>query len=176
MVKEADRGSLREVRHLAVHSFQDLNVAVLTRLVSGVQSDIGTGKLYEMVKWADSVTHEWAREGFRYQRNPVYEDLKSAVTLAMLMGYEVIYDPECVDVGTTNLTGAVPLTQWPGRSGKNGGGYEYAFTGTKMVASPTLAPGLGINMATHQEELAQTMCQAIDLLNSVGPVVELVLG
>jgi len=44
------------------------------------------GKLYEMKKWADAVTQELAREGFKYQSDPVYEDLKSTVALAMLMG------------------------------------------------------------------------------------------
>ena len=101
---------------------------------------------------------------------------KSTVTLAMLMGYKVVYDPSYIDMRRMNLTGAVPLAQWPGRSGKNRGGYQYAFTGTTILASPTLPPGHGINMAPNSKEFIQTMRQAIELQKTVGPLVELVLG
>ena len=127
---------------------------------------------------ADAVMQEWAVEGFRYQRErePANEDLKSAVTLAMFMGYKVIYDPTYADVRRMNLAGAVALAKWPGREGKNGGGYQYAFTGTTLLASPTLPPGHGINMAPSTEEFIQTMRQAIELQKTVGSLVELVLG
>jgi hypothetical protein len=88
---------------------------------------------------ANAVRTEWAGEGFRHprEREPVYEDLNSTVKLAMLMGFKIAYDPSYVDVRRMNFTGAVPLTQWPGKVGKNGGGYRYAFTGMTIIASPT---------------------------------------
>jgi hypothetical protein len=131
----------------------------LPKLISGVQSEIGTGTQYETGQKADAVMQKWAGEGFRYQRErePAYEDLKSTVTLAMLMGYKVVYDPEHRDLRRENLTGAVPLAEWPGRAGKNGGGYQYAFTGMTILASPTLPPGHGINMAPSTEEFLRTM-------------------
>ena len=178
MVKDARSGSPHEVRHLLIHSVEGPSGKVLTKLIAGVPSEIATGKHYEMEQKADAVMQEWAGEGFRYQRErePAYEDLKSAVTLAMLMGYKVVYDPNYVDMRRMNLTGAVPLAKWQGKAGKNGGGYQYAFTGMTILASPTLPPGHGINMAPSSEELFHTMRQAIELQKTVGPLVELVLG
>ena len=178
MLKDARSDSRRETRHLLIHSAEGPSVTVLTKLVSGVQSEIGTGTKFEMSQKADSVMQDWAREDFRYRRDrePAYEDLKSTVTLAMVMGYEIVFDPDYRDLRKMNLTGAVPLAQWPGRSGKNGGGYEYAFTGTTIIASPTLPPGHGINMAPSREESVRVMQQTIALQKTVGPVAEFVLG
>jgi hypothetical protein len=178
MVKDVTKTSPHQVRNLIVVPVDGSRVTVLMQLISGTQTEIATGTEHEMGQKADSVMQEWAKEGFRYQRErePAYEDLKSAVTLAMLMGYEVVYDPTYVDVRRMNLTGTVPLAKWPGRSGKNGGGYQYAFTGTTILASPTLPPGHGINMAPSTEEFIQTMRQAIELRKTVGSLVELVLG
>jgi hypothetical protein len=178
MVKDPRSDSPHEVRHLLIHPVEGSSGKVLTKLISGVHSEIATGKHYEMEQKADAVMQEWAGEGFRYQRErePAYEDLKSTVTLAMLMGFRVVYDPSYVDMRRMNLTGAVPLAQWPGRAGKNGGGYQYAFTGMTILASPTLPPGHGINMAPSTEEFIQTMRQTIELQKTVGSLVELVLG
>ncbi len=178
MVKDATKTSPHQVRHLVVVPVDGSKVMVLMHLISGTQAEVATGTEYEMGQKADAVMQEWAGEGFRYQRErePAYEDLKSAVMLAMLMGYKVVYDPTYADVRRMNLTGAVPLAKWPGREGKNGGGYQYAFTGTTLLASPTLPPGHGINMAPSTEEFIQTMRQAIELQKTVGPFAELVLG
>ena len=110
-----------------------------------------------------------AKEGFRdrREREPAYEDLKSTVTLAMLMGYKVIYDPTYA---------AVSLAQWPGKAGKNGGGYQYAFTGRTILASPTLPPEHGMKIAPGAEDFLQTMRQVIALRQTVGPFFEIVLG
>lgn len=75
-----------------------------------------------------------------------------------------------------NLTGAIPLAKWPGRSGKNGGGYQSAFTGITLLASPTLPPGHGINMAPSTEELIQTMRQAIEQRNGHRTPAQIVLS
>jgi hypothetical protein len=178
MVKDARSGSPHEVRHLLIHSVKGPSATVLTKLVSGVQSEIGTGTQYEMEQKANAVMQEWAGEHFRFgrEREPAYEDLKSTMTLAMLMGYKVVFDPEYADVRRMNPIGQVALTQWPGRSGKNGGGYQYAFTGTTIIASPTLPPGHGINMAPGSEETIRVMQQIIVLQKTVGPLYELVLG
>jgi hypothetical protein len=178
MIKDMTKNSPHQVRHLIVVPVDGSKVTLLMQLISGTQTEIATGTEYEMGQKADSVMQEWAKEGFRYQRErePAYEDLKSAVTLAMLMGYKVVYDPTYVDVRRMNLTGAVPLAKWPGRYGKNGGGYQYAFTGTTILASPTLPPGHGINMAPSTEEFIKTMRQTIELQKTVGSLVELVLG
>jgi hypothetical protein len=178
MVKDVTKTSPHQVRHLVVVPVDGSKVTVLMQLISGTQTEIATGTEYEMGQKADAVMQEWAGEGFRFQRErePAYEDLKSAVTLAMLMGYKVVYDPTYVDMRRMNLTGAVPLPKWPGRAGKNGGGYLYAFTGTTLVASPQLPPGHGINMAPSTEEFIQTMRRVKELQKTVGTMAELVLG
>lgn len=178
MVKDSTKTSPHQIRHLIVVPVDGAKVTVLMQLVSGTQTEIATGTEYDMGQKADSVLLEWAKEGFRYQRErePAYEDLKSTVSLATLMGYKVVYDPTYVNVRRMNFTGAVPLAEWPGRLGKNGGAYQYAFTGTTILASPTLPPGHGINMAPSTEEFIQTMRQATELQKTVGAFVELVLG
>lgn len=142
LLKDVTKTSPHQVRHLVIVPVDGSKVTVLLQLISGTQTEIATGTEYEMCQKADTVMQEWAGEGFRFQRErePAYEDLKSAVTLAMLMGYKVVYDPTYADVRRMNLMGTVPLAKWPGRSGKNGGGYQYAFTGTTLLASPEVAP------------------------------------
>jgi hypothetical protein len=178
MIKDATRNSPHQVRHLIIVPVDGSRVTILMQLISGTETEIATGTEYEMGQKADTVMQEWAKEGFRYQRErePAYEDLKSTVTLAMLMGYEVVFDPAYADMRRLNPMGRIPLPQWPGRSGKNGGGYQYAFTGTTILASPTLPPGHGINMAPSTEEFIQTMGKVIALQKTVGPLAELILG
>ena len=178
MVKDAKKTSQHQVRHLVVVPVDGSKVTLLMQLISGTQTELATGTQYEMGEKADTVMQQWAGEGFRFQRErePAYEDLQSAVTLAMLMGYKVVFDPNYVNVRQRNLTGAVPLANWPGRSGKNGGGYLYAFTGTTLLASPQLPPGHGINMAPSNEEFVQSMRRAMELQKTVGQFAELVLG
>ena len=177
MVKEA--ASSVEARHLLLHTPNGPSHATLQQFASGVVTDIGTGTEYEMNQKADSVMQEWARPGFRFPRKDeqVFESLGRTTTLARLMGHSEVYDPEKYrDVRTGNLTGAVSLADWPGRHGKNGGGYHYAFAGTKIIASPTLPPGHGINLAPSREEFVSTMRQIISLQKTVGLVTEFVLG
>lgn len=115
MVKDATKTSPHEVRHLVVVPVDGSEVTVLMQLVSGTQTEIATGTEYEMGQKADAVMQGWAGEGFRFQRErePAYEDLKSAVTLAMLMGYKVVYDAAYADVRRMNLTGAVSFFRRP---------------------------------------------------------------
>jgi len=179
MVKDATRQAPHEVRHLLIHPVNGPKLTTLSQLVSGVQTEIAKGTQGEMDGQADALMREWAREGFRPKadREPVYEELGSTIKLAALMGYRVVYDPERRDVGRGNLTGAVTLAQWRGRSGKNGGGYQYAFTGSTIFAVPTLPPGHGINMTpASNEETVQVLQQSAKLLKTVGPSYEFVLG
>jgi hypothetical protein len=178
MVKDATKASPHEVRHLVIVPVDGSRVTALMQLIAGTQTEVATGTEYEMGQRADAVRQQWVGEGFRFQRErePAYEDLKSAVALAMLMGYKVVYDPAYADVRRLNPMGRIPLPQWPGRAGKNGGGYLYAFTGTTLLASPQLPPGHGINMAPSTEEFIQTMRKAIELQKTVGQFAELILG
>lgn len=114
MVKDARIGSPHEARHLLLNFMDGPSVAVLNKLAGVNHDEIATGTPYQMEEKANSVMQEWAAEGFRYQRErePVYEDLKTTVNLALLMGYQVIYDPEQRDVRRGNLTGAVHLAVW----------------------------------------------------------------
>jgi len=178
MVKDATMTSTHEVRHLIAVPVDGSKVSVLRQLASGTQTEIATGTEYEMGQKADSIMQEWAKGGFRYQRKrePAYEDLNSTVTLAILMGYKVVYDPTYVDARRMNLTGAVPLAKWPGCSDKNGCGYQYAFTGTTILASATFLPHHGINLASSAEEFIQKMRQAVELQKTVRSLVELILG
>jgi hypothetical protein len=178
MVKDVTTTSQYDVRHLLVHSGNGPSNSTLRQFVSGVLTEIGSGTMYEMDQKADEVMQEWAGEGFRYQRErePVWEALERTVTLATLLGYKVVYDHAHYDMRKRNLTGAVPLVQWAGKRGKNGGGYHYAFTGTTILASPTLPPGHGINMTPSPDEVVRTMRQALALQETVGPFVEFVLG
>lgn len=178
MVKDTTKASQYDARHLLVHSVNGSSNSTLRQFVSDELTEIGTGTEYEMDLKAHALMQEWAREGFRYrrEREPVYEKLERTVTLATLMGYKVVYDPERVDVRRGNLLGVVPLVQWPGKPGKNGGSYHYAFMGTTILASPTLPPGHGINMAPSSEEFIRTMQQILALQKTVGPSCEFVLG
>jgi hypothetical protein len=54
--------------------------------------------------------------------------------------------------------------------------YQYAFTERTIIASPTLPPGLGINMTPRPEETIRVMQQIIALQKTVSPRVELFLG
>jgi hypothetical protein len=62
--------------------------------------------------------------------DPKFGPLQDTVAAALAEGQEIIYDERFKSTRTVplNVTGAVPLRQWPGLTGKNGGGYEYAYT------------------------------------------------
>lgn len=159
-----------EVRRLITRELDGPSLNVLQQLISGVVTEIDRGTEYEMREKAQAIRREWAHEGFRppHKDKPVWESLKETVTLAKLMGFKVVHDPAAQDV--RNHTGAVPLDRWPGRHGKNGGDYLYAFTGMEILASPTLPPGHGINLSPSSgKEFVSTMQQAIAAQKTVGP-------
>lgn len=171
------RQSPHEVRHLLIRSLDGSHV--LTQIISGSKTEISTGTEYEMEQNAEALMDQWAQEGFRLPRKneQAWESLEAVVTLLALMGYKVVFDPDCRDLRKGNATGAVPLKQWPGKQGKNGTGYEYAFTGSTLIAQPMLPPGHRINLEpSNSEEFIRTMQEVITLKKTVGQFYELVLG
>lgn len=103
------------------------------------------------------------------------EDAKSA---AASSGYNVIYDNRYKKTTgwPLNLTGATPLVDWPGLTGKNGGGYEYAFNGVTITARPTLPPNHGLTIRSGGKEFASDLLRAIELQKTVGDTVEFLLA
>jgi hypothetical protein len=169
-----------EVRHLLIRSIDGTRVTTLAQLISVSETLIATGTEYEMKQKAEALTEEWAREGFHFpsKNEQAWDSLVALVALLTLMGYSVVYDPDYVNLQKGNVTGAVPLAQWPGKHGKKGGGYRYAFMGTTLLAWPTQLPaGHGINMEpATSEEFMRTMQQAVKLQREIGPGYEFVLG
>jgi hypothetical protein len=109
--------------------------------------------------------------------DPEFGSLQDAVAQAIADGHKVVYDQRFKNIRVRNLTGAVTLSRWPGLAGKNGGGYEYAYTGLTIRARPTLPPNHGLNMQPKDSpETLDVMRRAAKILDSVGPAVEFVLG
>jgi len=109
---------------------------------------------------------------------PNFGSLKDAVALALASGYKIIYDQRYKSLRPPfNATGAVPLTEWPGLQGRNGGGYEYAFDSLTIIARPTLPPNHGLNMRPKDnKETLDVLRQAAEKLKEVGPTVTFLLG
>jgi hypothetical protein len=109
---------------------------------------------------------------------PNFGSLKEAVALATASGYKIIYDNRHKSTQPPfNITGAVCLSKWPGLTGKNGGGYEYAFTGTTIIARPTLPPDHGMNLRPKDnKETLEVLRQAAQILEEVGPTAEFLLA
>ena len=109
---------------------------------------------------------------------PNFGSLKDAVALALGSGYKIIYDNRYKSMRPPfNATGAVPLAEWPGLQGKNGGGYEYAFNGTTITARPTLPPNHGLNLRPKDnKETLEVMRQAVESLKDIGPTVDFLLA
>ena len=120
---------------------------------------------------------EWVREGFRTARDRerAWESLTATVTLARLMGYNTIYDPEHKNVPGGNALGKVALTLWPGKTGRNGS-YQYAFSGTSILAIPRVDSSQGLNMTPSSENVVETLRKAAEIQRSIGPNFEFILG
>jgi hypothetical protein len=171
-----DRPGTQEVRHLVIHPLDPPSVMRLTQLITGIETPLATGTEYEMREKAHAVMREWITEGFerRSDRDPVFEPLQHVVRLAQILGYRVVYDSRAAK---RTVLGQVPLAQWPGITPKLGGGYEYAFEGTSMIARPTLPRNHGLNMSPQTpEETVKVMKAAMELQDKVGPTVTFGLG
>ena len=165
-----------EVRHLVLHLVNGSHETILSQITNCAETKIATGTEYDMRQEAITLAQTWAtEEGFVFPREgvPVFDSLKNTVALAVIMGHTLVYDP---NLAAQNVTGAVPLTRWPGMTAKNGGGYEYAYDGLKIIARPTLPPGHGLDMAPTKAEFIAVMQKATALLATVGPMREFLLG
>lgn len=164
----------KEIQHLLLTSIDGTNQAVLSAMAGGAETEIARGAQYEM----EDKAREYITAGkFRVAGDDekIFEPLKNTVALAIACGHKVVYDSRYKKF--PNVTGAVPLSSWPGLTGNNGGGYEYALDGLKILARPTLPPNQSLNMkpATN-EETFNVMRSAAKLLNTVGPAAEFILG
>jgi hypothetical protein len=163
-----------EVRHLLLDSIDGAHTVVFSEMANGVETELARGTQYEM----EGKARERISSG-NFQATPddekVFEALRNTVALASACGYRTVYDGR--NKSALNIVGQVPLSEWRGMEGKNGGGYEYALDGMKILARPTLPPNHGLNMkpATNQECL-EVIREASKILESVGPAVEFVLG
>ena len=100
-----------------------------------------------------------------------------AVALAMKMGYNIVYDPK-FKKPLSNLTGAVPLKEWPGMTPQNGGGYEYAFHQVQIQARPILPLSHPLKKASAPrggKEFAAFWLRHKAALDEVGPFREFTL-
>lgn len=172
----------REARHLLIYSVDGARENKLTQLIAGVETPLAAGTQYEMRQFAAGLAQSWiADEGFKRppENQHVFEPLDRTITLALKMGFSVIYDERFKSMSAPpfNLTGAVPLSTWPGMTPKNGGGYEYALGSVTLHARPTLPPGHGPLVApTDGKEFAAFMLRMSASLDAVGPAVEFLLA
>jgi hypothetical protein len=145
---------------------------------------------------AQSVLELYVGDGFKLQKEEhVFEPLGAIIALALKMGYTIIYDRELTSATSPsrkltsatspsrkighpiNLTGEVPLSQWPGRTGKNGGAYEYAFGHMKIYAQPRLSLPPDLRAAPEGgKEFAVFLSKIMSLRNDIGPFREFLIA
>ena len=170
------------MRHLLIEFVDGSRETKLVQLSNGVETYIGTGTEYEMGQKADELVRLWVtNEGFRHPRKNefAFEPLGPAKALAMKMGFTFLYDPRYrkMDRPPFNVTGAAPLSTWPGMTPKNGGGYVYAFDLMTLYARPTLPPHHEPLVApSGGQEFAAFALKAIAILKTVGPHAEFILA
>ena len=101
---------------------------------------------------------------------PQFGPLDAAKALAAASGYTIVYDDDYKSAHPLNLTGAVSLTTWLGRTGKNGGEYEYAFDGSYIHARPALPPNHGLNLqAKGPAETLELLRKIVEIRKGIGP-------
>jgi hypothetical protein len=166
------------VRHLLIEG-NDPGVMNLSQLVDGVRTVVATGTSYEMNKKADFIVEEWMKkESFKYKKHgdpPVFESLKDAVTLALLMGHTGVFDPKSAK-GLNNPLGQVPLASWQGWQDKSGSDYEYGFTGTTLYGQPKVTAKHGVNLTPKDNaEWIANVNKALQIRKALGPEHEFLL-
>lgn len=176
LLRESD--SEREARHLIVLTVNGPGETILIQFSAGFHSEITRGTEYETRKKADDLAQEWTtKEGFKLASDSkrIFEPLPHILALARFMGHRVVYDDRFSS--NRNFTGEVSLEKWPGMTAKNGGGYEYSYTGTMILARPTLPPNHALNMRPNTNaEAIEVIRKSVGILNTVGPAREFVLG
>lgn len=169
-----------EVRHLLIYPVDGARETKLVQLSDSVETLIATGPQYEMRQRADALAQLWiTSDGFKSQDGPVFESLERTVALATRMGFTIVWDSRFtkLDRPPLNPTGAVPLATWPGMTPKNGGAYLYALDQMRLLARPTLPRGHKLGVApSDPKEFVAFMKKATELLDTVGPSVEFLLG
>ena len=164
------------MRHLLIEG-SDAGAISLCQLVNGVHTIVATGTQYEMDKKAQSMMAEWAQEGFKYKRDgdpPIFEPLKDAVALAILMGYTKVVDPKHKQ--QSNFLGQVPLASWQGWKDKSGTDYEYGFTGATLYGQPKVTTKHGVNMTPKDNaEFLASLKKVIEIRKALGPEHEFLL-
>jgi len=156
-----------EVRHLLIAG-DDPGAKTLSRIVSGVHTEIAAGTQYEMQKREGELVKQWSSEGFRKQEQ-AFESWSLTLTLLTAMGYHAIFDPQ-----PTNPINRVLLTRWAGRTAKNGGEYQYAFDGNRLTAQPKLPP-MSLKGKTPVES-AKAILEASKISDSLGPTITFTLA
>lgn len=165
------------MRHLLIEG-SDPGAMNLCQLVDGVHSVVATGKQYEMEEKAHSVMTEWkTEEGFEYKKDgdpPVFEPLKHAIALAMLMGHTKVVDPKHKQ--PRNPLGQVPLASWQGWKDKSGADYEYGFTGSTLYGQPKVTAKHGVNMTPKDNtEFLASLKKVVEIRKALGPEHEFLL-
>ncbi len=107
---------------------------------------------------------------------PKFGSLESAKALAASDGYTIVYDNHYKRISPPNLTGAVALKDWPGLTGKDGGEYEYAYDGAKILAQPELPQNHGLNLTPNTREVLEVLRKAMKMREAIGPNMEFLLG
>ena len=131
---------------------------------------------------ADALARLWITdEGFRRPKEKfAWEPLERTVALAVKMGFTIVYDPSYAKVDpprSSNLTGEVPLSTWPGMTAKNGGGYLYGLDQTTLHARPTLPPNHELNVVpSDSKEVPAYLIKLNAFLKSVCIFGEFLLG
>ncbi len=176
------RAAGNEARHLLIYLVDGARETKLVQLSAGSETPIATGTQYEMGQKVDALAQLWVtNEGFARQPEDkfVFEPLERTKALVMKMGFTTVFDPRYtkMDRPPFNLTGAVPLSTWPGMTPKNGGGYVYALDQMGLHASPTLPPGHELNAApSDPKDLPAYLVKLNAFLKTVGPFSEFILG
>ncbi len=170
----------KEVRHLLIISVDGSRATQLIRLIQGVEELIGAGTEFEMKEMANGHLKLWAeQEGFQTPRSGyAFEPLESTIALATRMGFTVIYDERFKNTtrAPLNLTGAVPLANWPGIEGKNGGTYVYAVDQMRLYAHPTLPATHPLSLGpSGTSDFAGYLLKVQHELDLVGPHREFLL-
>lgn len=170
----------KQVRHLIVFFLDGSRVTKLVQIIDGVETPILTGTEFETREKADSLLVEWSsQEGFRApRRGYALEPLERTIALAQKMGFSTLYDPRARNPKwpNPNFTGEVPLSSWPGKTPKNGGGFAYGFDELKIYAQPTPPYNTPLVAPADNKELVAFLVKHKAILDTVGTYQEFLLA
>jgi hypothetical protein len=153
----------------------------LVQMDAGLETNLATGTEYEMGQKAEELAQLWETNlGFKRQPadKPAGEPLEWTVALAKRMGFTFLYDDryKTLELPRLNVTGAVPLDEWPGMTPQGGGSYEYALGRLQIHARPVLPLNHPLNMPARSGEFAAYALNYSKALAAVGPIRDFTLG